>query len=133
MRGRGHFLFSDRLLFFLIFFLLSMGVSVQAMALDDKDGDEFTLEEIIVTAQYQETNLQETPIAITAVTGDMLENQNILALEDLGLIIPNANIRPVGNLGGPTDQIGLRGVDQVEFIHLFKPLPMVYNNEIQVK
>ena len=31
------------------------------------------LEEIVVTAQFREQNLQDTPIAITAVTAEMLE------------------------------------------------------------
>ncbi len=97
---------------------------------DRQAKEEFTLEEITVTAQFQETDLQKTAIAITAVTGEMLENQNILALEDLGMIIPNANIRPVGNLGGPTDQIGLRGVDQVDFIPAFEPGVGVYVDDI---
>ena len=35
------------------------------------------LEEIIVTASKRETTLQDTPIAITALTGDTLEAFNI--------------------------------------------------------
>ncbi|PZN32176.1 MAG: hypothetical protein DIU71_08155, partial [Proteobacteria bacterium] len=31
------------------------------------------LEEVVVTAQFRTENLQDTPIAITAVTADMLE------------------------------------------------------------
>ena len=31
------------------------------------------LEEIVVTARFREENLQQTPLAITAITGDMLE------------------------------------------------------------
>ena len=32
-----------------------------------------TLTEIVVTAQYRQQNLQDTPIAITAVTAEMIE------------------------------------------------------------
>ena len=31
------------------------------------------LEEIVVTARFREENLQKTPLAITAITGDALE------------------------------------------------------------
>ena len=78
----------------------------------DKVKEEFTLEEITVTAQFQETNLQKTPIAISAFTGDMLEKQNIQSVKDLGLVIPNAVIKEMGNASGPNTQVFLRGVGQ---------------------
>ena len=78
----------------------------------DKQKGEFTLEEITVTAQFQETNLQQTPIAISAFTGDMLEKQNIQSVKDLGLVIPNAVIKEMGNASGPNTQVFLRGVGQ---------------------
>ncbi len=88
--------------------------------------DEFMLEEITVTAQFQETNLQETPLAITAITGEKLELQNIQSVQDLGLVVPNANIRQQGNAMGPNAQIGLRGVGQFDFIPAFEPGVGVY-------
>ena len=97
---------------------------------DKQQSDEFTLEEITVTAQFQETNLQKTPIAITAVTGERLEEQNILSVKDLGLIVPNANIREQGNAMGPNARIGLRGVGQYDFIPAFEPGVGVYVDDI---
>ena len=41
------------------------------------------LEEIVVTAQKRAENLQDTPIAISAVTGDTIEKLNI---DDIGAI-----------------------------------------------
>ena len=43
--------------------------ATQAQQAQDSDA----LEEVIVTAQFRSENLQETPLAITAITGDMLE------------------------------------------------------------
>ncbi len=117
---------ASKLLGLFLVLVLALSCSV-AMAQDD---DEFMLEEIQVTAQFTETNLQETPIAITAVTGVMLEEQNIQSVEDLGLIIPNANIRQQGNGRGPNAQIGLRGVDQSDYMPAFEPGVGVYVDDI---
>src|SRR3954469_11894926 len=42
------------------------------------------LEEITVTAQKIETNLQKTPIAISVMSADDLANRHVQSLEDLG-------------------------------------------------
>jgi iron complex outermembrane receptor protein len=100
---------------------------------DKKAADEFTLEEITVTAQFQETNLQKTPISITAMTGETLEEQKILNVKDLGLVIPNANIRQMGNLSGPNAQIFLRGVGYGDFIPAIEPGVGVYVDDVYVE
>ncbi len=102
----------------------------QAKQEDQKAREEFTLEEIVVTAQFQETNLQKTPIAITAITGETLEVRNISSIADLGLVIPNSAIRPQGNAWGPNAYIGIRGVDQNDFIPAFEPGVVVYVDDI---
>jgi len=40
-------------------------------------------QDIIVTAQRRDTNLQDTPVAITAFSGETLEQERILTFEDL--------------------------------------------------
>lgn len=52
-----------------------------------------TLDEIIVTAQKREENLQEVPLSISAVTGEQLELRNITSLGDLNAIAPNVTFR----------------------------------------
>jgi len=66
-------------------FLLAMGVALvcgTAMGQEQGGEEEFILEDIVVSAQFTETNLQETPISITAITGEMLEERNIQGVED---------------------------------------------------
>ena len=41
------------------------------------------LEEVVVTAEKRETNLQDTPVAVTAVTGETLRALGVSTLEDL--------------------------------------------------
>ncbi|MGD9159991.1 MAG: TonB-dependent receptor [Desulfobacteraceae bacterium] len=115
-------------------FLLIMGLTLECGTAigqeNNKEDEGFMLEEITVTAQFRKTDLQKTPISISAVTGEMLEEQNILSVRDLGLIVPNANIRQTGNWGGPNAQIGLRGVDQYEYVPAFEPGVGVYVDDI---
>ena len=50
------------------------------------------LEEIIVTAQKRAQSLQDVPIAITAFTQEMLQNQNIRDVLDLQKAVPSLTI-----------------------------------------
>jgi iron complex outermembrane receptor protein len=51
-----------------------------------------TLEEVVVTAQFREQNLQETPLAITAVTGDMLERRSQTDIAEVARQAPNVTL-----------------------------------------
>jgi iron complex outermembrane receptor protein len=68
------------------------------------------LEEIVVTATRQATNLQATPIAITAVTAKALEERGITNVGDLTSVIPNAQFRPVQGAFGPGVSAFIRGI-----------------------
>lgn len=65
-----------------------------------------TLEEVIVTAEKREMDLQRTAIAITALSGDSLEQAAISQPENLNKLVPGLAI----GQGGPSSQIYLRGV-----------------------
>jgi len=64
------------------------------------------LEEVVVTAQKRAENLQDTPIAISAVTGDALERLNI---DDIGAIAA-ANPSLVYSEAGGEAQLYIRGI-----------------------
>jgi iron complex outermembrane receptor protein len=88
------------------------------------------LEEILVTARYRSENLQQTPIAITALTGVDLEQRQLVNVDDLGSFVPNAYFRtPVSNFG-PTETIGLRGITQVDFSYTFEPAVAAYVDDV---
>jgi iron complex outermembrane receptor protein len=63
--------------------------------------------EIIVTATRIETRLQETPIAITAIPADVIEQSRIQNAADALLLVPNANF--VVAKGGSASYASLRG------------------------
>ena len=69
---------------------------------------EFTLEEITVTAEKRTTNIQDTPTAITAVTGDTLIEESAVSIMDVMKNIPN--ITPLASGGGNNIHISIRGI-----------------------
>lgn len=74
-----------------------------------------TLEEVVVTARRREENLQETPVAITAISGVLIEQAKILSATDLEQHTPNLAIRASDNGVGSALQAYLRGVGQFDF------------------
>ena len=84
-------------------------------------GDVGGLQEVVVTARFRSENLQTTPIAITALTSEDLEQRNLTNVNDMGSSVPNAYFRqPVSNYG-PTETIGLRGITQIDYSYSFEP------------
>ncbi len=47
------------------------------------------VEQLIVTAERRETRLQDTPIAVTALSGTVIENARIVTFLDVALAVPN--------------------------------------------
>jgi len=105
---------------------VALGVPALAAAADDDN----VLQEVIVTAQFRQENLQNTAIAITAVSGDQLEQQGLTNVTDLGLVIPNASIRPQGSFSGPTPTVGMRGVSTTDYIFTSDPGVGIYIDDV---
>ena len=63
-------------------------------------------DEIIVTAQKRESSLQETPLAISAFSGDQMEDRGIDDISNLQSYVPNLHV------GSEQDgfKISLRGI-----------------------
>jgi len=48
----------------------------------------YLLEEVVVTAQKREQNLQDVPVAVTALTGDQIQDSQIKDIRDLSTNVP---------------------------------------------
>ena len=70
------------------------------------------LEEIVVTATRRATDVQDIPLAVTALTGASLDNQNIENLEDLTAVVPNVLLAG-GNGGTTAGLFYMRGIPNV--------------------
>ena len=55
-----------------------------------------SLEEIVVTAAYREQGLQDVPVSISAVTGDMMVQTAIQKAEDIQFLVPNFTLTETG-------------------------------------
>ncbi|AZI36869.1 putative TonB-dependent receptor [Caenibius tardaugens NBRC 16725] len=64
--------------------------------------------EIIVTAQKRAENIQDVPIAISAVSGQFLESRGITSIDSLGSIAPNVKIERAPS-NKTISQISIRG------------------------
>ena len=68
------------------------------------------IQDIVVTATRQSTNLQDTPIAITAVTADALEARGLESVSDLSAVVPNAQFKRAQGAFGPGVTTFIRGL-----------------------
>ena len=78
----------------------------------DETADDHGIADIIVTATRQSTNLQSTPISITAVTSETLAERSITRVSDLAAIVPNATFRKAQGAFGPGVTAFIRGIGQ---------------------
>jgi iron complex outermembrane receptor protein len=72
------------------------------------------LAEIVVTAQRRESNLQSTPIAVTSVDAQAIENLNARSLQDVALLIPNFSANKQNGFNAAA--FAMRGVGNTDII-----------------
>ncbi|MDA9711178.1 Plug domain-containing protein, partial [Luminiphilus sp.] len=67
---------------------------------------EFGLEEVVVTAQKRTESLQDVPISVTAISGDLIQDASIRSFAELSGYVPNLTINenPVNTI------ITMRGI-----------------------
>lgn len=70
------------------------------------------IEEVIVTAERREANLQSVPIAVTAISSQALDDFQAVKTEDLMRVVPGLKLVPV--TANPSNfQVAMRGSSQV--------------------
>jgi iron complex outermembrane receptor protein len=88
--------------------LIAMLVPQVAFA-QDVPAEESGLDDIVVTANKRAENLQQVPLAISAVSAEQLELRGLTEVKDLSAIAPNVSI-----LGGTTNAsaavVSIRGI-----------------------
>jgi iron complex outermembrane receptor protein len=86
--------------------------------------------EIVVTATRMATNLQDTPIAITAVTAEALEERGITGVSELTSLVPNAQFRKTQGAFGPGVSASIRGVGQADTSLAVEPAVAFYLDDV---
>ena len=81
--------------------------------------EELILEEVIVTAVRRDTNLMETPLAVTALTADALAREGVNNILNIGNLVPNMQVGLSPSDSGVS--IAIRGITSNNFTELGDP------------
>jgi iron complex outermembrane receptor protein len=88
------------------------------------------VEEIVVTAQFREQNLQDTPLAITAVSSEMLEARSQTNVAEVAAQAPSVTLKPQGTAYGPSMTASIRGIGQYDFNPALEPGVGLYIDDV---
>ncbi|MEO6185671.1 MAG: TonB-dependent receptor, partial [Steroidobacteraceae bacterium] len=88
------------------------------------------LEEVVVTAQFREQSVQDTPLSITAISGDLLEARSQTSLAEVTNQAPNVTLKPQGAAFGPAMGASIRGVGQFDFNPALEPGVGIYVDDV---
>ena len=86
--------------------------------------------EIVVTAQFRAQKLQDTPLAITALSGEMLEARGQTSIADVGDQAPNVTLRQAPATYGPAVVAYIRGVGQRDTSFALEPGVGLYIDDV---
>ena len=87
-------------------------------------GQAQVLEEIVVTAQKRTEDLQDTPVAITAFTGEQLQQAGVFESIGLSNVVPNVTVATEGARDAVF--INIRGISQSERRNTSDPTTAFY-------
>ena len=110
--------------------LTATAIALVPVAASAQDAGQATsgLDEIIVTAQKREQNMQDVPVAVTALTGETLTNRNVASVADLPRLAPSLTLTQ-GNV--PTNNsLNLRGIGTIAFSTAIEPSVAVIVDDV---
>ena len=110
--------------------LIAMGASGVAIASEEIDSNKAmsTLEEIVVTARKRAESLQDTPLSISAFTGENMESRGFTDISQIADFTPNMQFDFSAPITGSSNaaSIYIRGVGQSDFLLTTEPGVGVY-------
>ena len=86
--------------------------------------------EIVVTAQFRAQNIQDTPLAITAVNAETMEAKSQTNLAQVADSAPNVTLKPQGASFGPSIAVSIRGIGAGDFNPAFEPGVGIYIDDV---
>jgi iron complex outermembrane receptor protein len=86
------------------------------------------LEEVVVTAERREENIQEVPITVTAFSADLMQSRNLTDIHALGNLTPGVNLDAGAPFSGDRSVLSasIRGIGQDDFAFNLNPGVGVY-------
>ena len=110
--------------------LVTAMVSVPAYAQESNDTSAVGNPEIVVTAQFREQKLQDTPLAITAVNSAMLAARGQTDISQITGQAPNVVLRNQPQSGGIGLIAFIRGIGQPDALQTFDPGVGMYVDDV---
>jgi len=104
-------------------------LATPALAQDSEQGD--GLGDIVVTAQKREENIQDVPIAISAVGAKFLESRGIQSIDDLGTVSPNVKFERAPS-SKTISQIAIRGSVTINPAITWEPAVGLYMDGVYI-
>jgi len=100
----------------------------------EQEAETTRLEEITVTARKVEENLQKTPIAITALSGNALEERQIFRTDVLDQVVPNLQFANNAPLAGnnSSSAVFIRGIGQTDPTSTVDPGVGLYIDDVYI-
>ena len=110
---------------FVFFLVLTFSTCLPSFAVAE-------LEEIVVTARKKAEGLQDTPISITALSGERLEDMGLTKITRLQDVTPNLVFQNTPTFSGVGNNaaVYIRGIGQRDFIPTIDPGVGIYIDEV---
>jgi iron complex outermembrane receptor protein len=107
----------------------ALGAQAQQAALPNVPAaSEGSLEEVVVTAERREENIQNVPISVQAFTAENLQERNLTDIHALGNLTPGVNLDAGAPFSGDRSVLSasIRGIGQDDFAFNLNPGVGVY-------
>ena len=117
--------------------LILLGAGVASVALaspvfaQDVAADDIGIGDIVVTAQKRAENVQDIPIAISAVSSEYLQTRGITSIDTLGSIAPNVKFERAPS-SKTISQISVRGSVTINPSILWEPAVGLYLDGVYI-
>nr|MBO2512727.1 TonB-dependent receptor [Gammaproteobacteria bacterium] len=102
----------------------------KAAAQEGARAGDSSIEEVVVTAQMREQNVQEIPLSITAISGDMLEARGQTNIREISAQVPNVWLQQNPSGQGASMRAFIRGVGQSDQSPSVEPGVGIYIDDI---
>jgi iron complex outermembrane recepter protein len=112
---------------------VAAAVSFEVCAQPPNEGSG-ALEQIVVTARRVEENLQDTPIAVTVLSGDALTDRQVFDTSELDQVVPNLQFANNAPLAGnnSSSQVFIRGIGQTDPTSTVDPGVGLYMDDVYI-
>ncbi len=93
---------------------LALSLAMPALAQTaEREGDGLVLGTVTVTSQKVEEDLQDVPIAVSSVSGELLETSGTKSLENIGALVPSVTFRK--GTTNANSALVMRGIGTISF------------------